>query len=174
MVHGFGQWAGDEVPHKHAVFLHIAHRVFQAGAREANDGRDVVKSVEKAVGREVQNAVVAAGRYPADGAWANDGVEGVVGQPVAVFGLVKMRHLATVNANAPAGCRPLAKPLRAWALDVAFGHDGQHIQFGLVVGFDVGQAFAQAVFAGGLGNQAELIDQQFELRSGQGGVRFGV
>jgi hypothetical protein len=65
-----------------------------------------------------------------------------VRQAVAVFGFVKMCHVDTVNANVPAGCRPLAKPLRVWVLEAALGHDGQHIQLGLVVCFDVSQAFA--------------------------------
>ena len=120
---------------------------------------DVIEGSEEAVRGEVQHALIAARRHPANRAWANNGVERVVGQAVAVFGFVEMRHGDTVNANVQAGCHLLAKPLCAWVLKRAFGHDGQDIQLCLVVGFDLAQAFSQVVFARGLCNQAKLVHQ---------------
>lgn len=97
-IHGFGQWAGRQVPDKLAGFLDVAQRVLFADAGEADDGRDVVEGVEEAVWREVQNAALAQRRDPADRTWADDGVERIVGESVALAGFVEMdRHGMTVG-----------------------------------------------------------------------------
>ena len=103
-----------------------------------------------------------------------EGGETRLGQAVAKAGFVEMCHADTVNANAQAGCRLLAKPQALYVLKSAFGDDGQYIKLSLMVGFDVVQTFAQIGFARGLGNQTELIHQELELCRSQRRVCFGI
>ena len=66
-------------------------------AAKTNDGGNVVKAIEKAVGCEIDETRCPFGRNPTDGPGADDGVEGVVGQAVAVFGFVAVNRVGHVG-----------------------------------------------------------------------------
>ena len=70
--------------------LHAAGTVDPAGAGRKHDRRRVVgDAVEEAVGRQVDVAGLVDGGDPADGPGHDQAVEGILGQAVAVLGLVK-------------------------------------------------------------------------------------
>src|SRR5476649_1875374 len=81
-------WPGRQVPGELAGLLDVVQAVFAPDAGKTNDRRNVVERIEEAVGRQVQVTIGILRRNPADGARADDGVERVMGQAVAVGGFV--------------------------------------------------------------------------------------
>src|SRR5476649_764333 len=83
-------WPGRQVPGELAGLLDVVQAVFAPDAGKTNDRRNVVERIEEAVGRQVQVTIGILRRNPADGARADDGVERVMGQAVAVGGFVEV------------------------------------------------------------------------------------
>jgi hypothetical protein len=82
----FGQWPGSQVPDELAGLLDVVQAVFAPDAAETDDRRDVVEGVEEAVGRQVKAAFAVVAGDPADGPWADDGVERSWGRPWPLAG----------------------------------------------------------------------------------------
>jgi hypothetical protein len=105
-VHAVGEGARGQVPAELTRFLDVADGVLVADAGEADDRGRVVEGVEKAVRRQIEDAVAAARRDPADGAGADDGVEGIVWEAVAgprfveMDGVVHRRHDTALTGTA--------------------------------------------------------------------------
>ncbi|CEE57236.1 hypothetical protein XAC2852_130158 [Xanthomonas citri pv. citri] len=95
-VHCFRQWPGGQIPGEFAGGFDVAHAVLATDGGKADDRRNVVECIEKAVRRQIGNALDAARADPADGTRADDGIERIVRQPVTLPRLVEV--------NAVVGC----------------------------------------------------------------------
>ncbi len=107
LVHLRGQRFGGEVPHERTGFACVAQRVLRAGAGKTEDGWCVGERIEEAVRREIEDAVGAARGDPADGARADDRVEGIVREAVTLrrleSGLLVMRAKLLAPCGRPQG-----------------------------------------------------------------------
>ncbi len=115
-VHLLRQIPGGEIPDEFAGLRHVTDGILGASRGKADDRRLVVEGVKEAVGREIDVAVLAAGRDPADRTRPDDGVERIVPQPVAVPGFVKMivasAHECFASSQALAGKHDHARAKR--------------------------------------------------------------
>lgn len=79
LVHLVGQRKSDQIPNKSLGLFNVSQGVFVAVARKTNDRRNVVKAIEKAVGRQVHLAGGAFRRDPPNWTRTHDGIKGIMG-----------------------------------------------------------------------------------------------
>src|SRR5450830_1925494 len=93
LVHRLRQRACHQVPDKLASLFDVANRILVTNAGETDDGWNVIKRSEKAIGRCIEHAICVAGRDPANRTWSDDGVEWVMGQPMSLARFVVVSRI---------------------------------------------------------------------------------